>query len=238
MTRRRARNPKEIAPGRRPARPPARGPAGRARISPASGPRRAPRQARARQLVDALVEAAAQLLVERGYGGASTNALAERAGVSVGSLYQYFTGKADLFRELTKRHQAEVHPLIDRALEALDDGREPPGPVVEALLHDLMDLHGRRPALMRAMDTQLGHVRSEAGQLEEAEAATALAGILQRRGAGSPDECRASAWLLAVVISTVSRHLVHSPPEGLDQELVVRGVGRMVAGLLGRPAGD
>jgi AcrR family transcriptional regulator len=182
-------------------------------------------------LVDALIEAAAQVLVDRGYEGASTNAIAERAGVSVGSLYQYFTGKADVFRELTERHQAEVHPLVARALRELESCREPPAPIVESLLRDLMRLHSQRPDLMRAMDTQLGHVRSEAGSAKEAEAAIALTCIFQRRGTGTLHECRALAWLLAVVISTVSRRLVHSPPEGVDQELVVRGVGRMVEGL-------
>ena len=54
-----------------------------------SHPRKAPKQARARAAVTAVVEAAAHILERDGFAGFSTNAVAERAGVSIGSLYQY-----------------------------------------------------------------------------------------------------------------------------------------------------
>ncbi len=233
MPRPKDRNAKPIAHERRKPLPSPRPGARSARVLARADGRRTPRQARARDLVDALVEAAAQLLVERGYEGASTNAIAERAGVSVGSLYQYFSGKADVFRELTERHQAEVQPLLARALRELETGAEPPAPIVESLLGDLLRLHGRRPELMRAMDTQLGQVAQGAGDAKEAQAAIALARIFERRGAGTREECRALAWLLAVVVSTVSRRLVHSPPAGVDEGAVVRGVGRIAEALFG-----
>jgi len=88
MSRHRTRKPRRIAHERRP-RHPSPGPSALgARVLAPAAARRTPGQARARELVDALVEAAAQLLVERGYEGASTNAIADRAGVSVGWLYQ------------------------------------------------------------------------------------------------------------------------------------------------------
>ncbi len=52
--------------------------------------RKQPKQARAVATVQAVLEAAAQVLIDAGYGSASTNVIAERAGVSVGSLYEYF----------------------------------------------------------------------------------------------------------------------------------------------------
>lgn len=70
-------------------------------------PRKSPRQARARVTIDAIVEASAQLLLERGYDRFTTARAAERAGVSVGSLYQYFPNKAAL-----------AAAVIDRACEA------------------------------------------------------------------------------------------------------------------------
>lgn len=226
----RAQKPRRITRERRTPRPSPRASARGARVAARAEARRTPRQLRARGLVDALVEAAAQLLVERGYDGASTNAIAERAGVSVGSLYQYFSGKADVFRELMERHQAEVHPLVARTLGDLDSTDGAPATAIESLLHELLRLHGRRPELMNAMETQLGHVAPASGNAE-AQAATALTRILDRRGAGTHDECRAFAWLLAVVVSTVSRRLVHAPPADVDAEAVVRGVARMVESL-------
>ena len=233
MSRHHTRKPRRIAHERRPGRSsPGPGALGARVLVPAAA-RRTPRQARARELVDALVEAAAQLLVERGYEAASTNAIADRAGVSVGSLYQYFSGKSDVFQELMERHQAEVHPLVARALRDLESCDDAPAPAVESLLQELLRLHARRPELMHAMDTQLGHVAHGAGNAKEAEAATALARILGRRGAGSHQDCRAFGWLLATVISTVSRRLVHAPPAGVDEQAVVRGVGRIVEALFG-----
>lgn len=55
--------------------------------------RKAPRQTRARQTVDFILDAAAYILAERGLDGFTTNHIAERAGVNISSLYQYFPNK-------------------------------------------------------------------------------------------------------------------------------------------------
>jgi AcrR family transcriptional regulator len=70
--------------------------------------RRRARQERSRETVRIVFEAAAQVLRTRGYAGATTNHIAERAGVSVGTLYQYFADKDELFDALTKSYFAEV----------------------------------------------------------------------------------------------------------------------------------
>jgi AcrR family transcriptional regulator len=66
-------------------------------------PRRAPSQPRSERMVATLLEAAAQVLETKGLEGFNTNAVAERAGVSVGSLYQYFPGKDALTIALMQR---------------------------------------------------------------------------------------------------------------------------------------
>lgn len=55
--------------------------------------RKVPQQERSRMMVSIIVEAAAQVLERRGENGFNTNAIAERAGISIGSLYQYFPNK-------------------------------------------------------------------------------------------------------------------------------------------------
>ena len=62
-------------------------------MEPIEEARRRPRQARSRATVDAIVEGAARVLVREGYDAASTNRVAKEAGVSIGSLYQYFDSK-------------------------------------------------------------------------------------------------------------------------------------------------
>lgn len=76
-------------------------------------PRKTPAQSRAVETVAAVLEAAARILEERGFAGYTTNAVAERAGVSVGSLYQYFPGKDALTVALIERETATL--LADMA---------------------------------------------------------------------------------------------------------------------------
>jgi AcrR family transcriptional regulator len=71
-------------------------------------PRKDASQERSRATVDALVEATARILVREGFDKASTNRIAEEAGVSIGSLYQYFPSKEALVAAVIERHQQEI----------------------------------------------------------------------------------------------------------------------------------
>jgi AcrR family transcriptional regulator len=82
------------------------------RSVPTMLPRRRPRQARAQATVDAIIQATARVLVEDGYDRASTNRIAQAAGVSIGSLYQYFPSKEALVAALVEAH-------LDRMMEAM-----------------------------------------------------------------------------------------------------------------------
>ncbi|HEY0947216.1 MAG TPA: TetR/AcrR family transcriptional regulator [Opitutaceae bacterium] len=67
-------------------------------------PRKKPSQSRSQATVDVILDAAARIFVETGFDAATTNAIAERAGVSIGSLYQYFPNKLALLAALKERH--------------------------------------------------------------------------------------------------------------------------------------
>lgn len=84
-------------------------------------PRKKPTQRRSRVTVDAIIEGAAQVLRSRGYEAASVALIAERAGVSVGSIYQYFPSKEALLAAVMERHLAEFDGHLQTALPiALD----------------------------------------------------------------------------------------------------------------------
>lgn len=85
--------------------------------------RRSPRQDRSRTTVDAIFEAASRLLDQSGLEGATTARIAHVAGVSIGSLYQYFPRKEALFGALTERAMARD---LDRVREAVDRARGMP----------------------------------------------------------------------------------------------------------------
>lgn len=75
--------------------------------------RKKPQQARSRQLVDALIEATSKVIAQRGLDGTTTPAIAEAAGVSVGSLYQYFDGKDALITALLDKLVADLARQLD-----------------------------------------------------------------------------------------------------------------------------
>ncbi len=108
-----------------------------------------PRQTRSAETVRAIVEAAARILEQAGLGAFTTNAVAERAGVSIGSLYQYFPGKDALIGALIVRETSLL--IADwKASLAATSGRDAlAGLIASAATHQL-----RRPTLARLLDIE------------------------------------------------------------------------------------
>ena len=93
--------------------------------------RKKPQQKRSQQLVDSLVEATAKSLVKRGFEGITTHHIAETAGVSVGSLYQYFDSKEALIEALLEKLGKEIsNSLIHLPMEEEGDLRTNVGLIV------------------------------------------------------------------------------------------------------------
>jgi AcrR family transcriptional regulator len=90
-------------------------------VSSPLSPRKAPRQARALVTQDAILEAAAHIIARGGLAAFNTNAVAERAGVSIGSLYQYFPNKDALMVALIERSQREQLARVQAAAVAMKD---------------------------------------------------------------------------------------------------------------------
>lgn len=84
----------------------------------APGRRRVPKQARSRELVDRILLAAGELFAERGYAETNTNLVAEHAGVSVGSLYQFFASKDEILAALQEEWTTRLGDALDERLRA------------------------------------------------------------------------------------------------------------------------
>ena len=78
--------------------------------------RKIPSQARSRATLDIILEAAAQLLESVGESGSNTNALAERAGVSIGTLYRYFPDKQSIIAALARQEKAAFEKAVETVL--------------------------------------------------------------------------------------------------------------------------
>ena len=112
--------------------------------------RRAPRQQRSSNTVETILDAAARVLEDAGLEGFNTNAVARRAGVSVGSLYQYFPGKQALVAELSRRQAADLQAALS---EAAERGRgQPLKQALWLLASAAIDWQTRRPVLARNLD--------------------------------------------------------------------------------------
>jgi AcrR family transcriptional regulator len=118
------------------------------RVSEASRTlRRRPRQARSRDTVEVLVEAGARVLAGKGWSGFTTNEVAATAGVSIGSLYQYFPNKLALLDAVRNRHLDHVLAVFDGASCAGADVATR----VTALVDGMIEAHCRYPGLHRAL---------------------------------------------------------------------------------------
>jgi AcrR family transcriptional regulator len=110
---------------------------------------RTPRQARSRHTVECVLAAAAQVFAEQGYANTTTNHIAARAGVSIGSLYQYFPSKDALLMALAERH---VERAFASVMEEVRAWRDAPVPeLLRALVGALVEAHQIEPRLHRVI---------------------------------------------------------------------------------------
>lgn len=144
----------------------------------ATTPRKQPRQRRSAVTVAAILEAAARILEATGYDGYTTNAVAARAGVSVGSLYQYFPNRDAITRALIEQESGALLADI-LAIELKSDGLEN----IEKLLAIAVHHQLRRPRLARFLDSEETRLPASAElQQHGNRAAAVLRGCLEKIG--------------------------------------------------------
>ncbi len=120
---------------------------------PSKKPRKKPKQERSQITVEAILEATARILAERGYEKTNTNHIAERAGVSVGSLYQYFPNKESLIMALMEQHCNEVASLLESHLNNLFDA--PLEIAIPVLIKAVIATHAINPRLHQVLNEEI-----------------------------------------------------------------------------------
>ncbi|MDJ0764299.1 MAG: TetR/AcrR family transcriptional regulator [Myxococcota bacterium] len=185
------------------------------------GIRKQPSQQRSKEMVAAVLEAAADIFAKLGYAGATTNKIAERAGVSVGSLYQYFPNKDSLLACLMAKHHAEVHQVIDKALERLSDPTVPLDHGVRGFLTDLVALHEANPALTKALSAEVLRASPTVNTPDQLKGDLALALQVGSLLAARPDVRQGDVIAMAAVLgqttTQLTRWLVHDVPPTMDR---------------------
>jgi AcrR family transcriptional regulator len=111
--------------------------------------RRVPKQERSRRMVARILEEATQVFIELGYDAATTNLIAERAGVSVGSLYQFFPNKLSLLQEIQKGWLERLSKDLDVVFQRADELTLPE--LVEGSLQVHKTIHLEQPGLLKVL---------------------------------------------------------------------------------------
>ncbi len=191
---------------------------------PLTKPRKHASQERSRATVDALIEATARILVREGFDKASTNRIAEVAGVSVGSLYQYFPGKDALVAAVIERHHQEIMQVVRAALAEI--ASQPVKKGVRRLVAAAIEAHRIDPKLHRVLAEQIPRT----GRLENVEAFNRETYALFRTYLeGHSDEIRmVDLGLAAFVCGTSIEALTHTAVLHRSDMLSDEAVGKLV----------
>ena len=202
---------------------------------PLTKPRKNASQDRSRATVDALIEATARILVREGFDKASTNRIAEAAGVSIGSLYQYYPCKEALVAAVIVRHNQELMQLVRTALAEV--ASEPLETAVRRLVGVAIEAHRVDPRLHRVLAEQIPRT----GRLENVEAFNReIYGLFKTYLQEHSDELRVvdlglAAFVCVTSIEALTHNAVLHRSEMLSDETVgalVEEATRLVVGYL------
>ena len=186
---------------------------------------RAPRQERSRQKVELILEAAVRILERRGMEGLTTNAVAASAGVSIGTLYQYFPNKAAILDALADREVAGMSARVVSAMrdETIPSARERIAAVVGAVAAS----YGGRTAAYRLT---MAHSLSQGGKRMDGVLAAMRSVLGSERPSGqftSPLDA-GDAFVLAHAVRGVLRAMTSEGEDSPPQEEIERSLTRLV----------
>ncbi|WP_426407427.1 TetR/AcrR family transcriptional regulator [Bradyrhizobium ganzhouense] len=207
-----------------------------ARKSPTT-PRKNALQERSRATVDALIEATARILVREGFEKTSTNRIAEIAGVSVGSLYQYFPSKEALVAAVIERHNEEIMGIVRTTLTEVMD--MPVEKAVRRLVTVAIEAHRINPELHRVLAEQI----PRAGKLDVEASSREVHSLVRayldsRRKEMRKIDLDVATFICVSAIEAIAHNTVLNQAEMLSDKMVrmlVDETTRMMVGFL-RPS--
>ena len=198
-------------------------------------PRKQPRQERSRHTVDAILRATAHILRTDGWDRLTTNAVARRAGVSIGSLYQYFPSKEALVAALTEAHAAEGFEVLAKAVAEAADAPRSVEETVRHYIRAMVSLHAGDPKLHRVLQIQVPRLAGgfDVVRRMSQQSATLVRGWLEsQREHLRPVDVDVAAWLLVTAVESVAHLDVLEKPAQLNTEVLVEELTALVLGYL------
>ena len=197
-------------------------------------PRKRPVQQRSRFTVDQILEAAAHVFAERGYAGATTNHIAERAGVSIGSLYQYFPNKDTVLVALHARHMESASEVLRRMMEEALSEKKAPEYLLRRFVRQIVEMHASEPALHHVLLYEGPRTPELSKKLHTIEDSMAYAveQMLAERGGISRLHAKHAAYLVVHVVENMAHEYVIHPPPDMPIDVFVEELVTMLSGYI------
>jgi AcrR family transcriptional regulator len=199
-------------------------------------PRKKPTQARAQHTVEAILRATAHILRTAGWDACNTNAVAKRAGVSIGSLYQYFPSKEALVAALAEEHATEGLGVLMEAVTAAPQGTISFEDTVRHYIRAMVALHAMDPKLHRVLVEQVPRLKGGLDVVRRVsqQSATLVRSWLetQRKHIRAVD-LEVATFMLVTSVESVTHLQVLDRPRQLDQAALVEELSELVLGYLG-----
>jgi AcrR family transcriptional regulator len=198
--------------------------------------RKEPVQRRARETVDAILTATERIVREHDFDRVTTNEIARLAGVSVGSLYQYFPCKQALIVAVAERREGEIARLIENAL--LRASTMPLAEGVRVVVETTIGAHVADRALHRAVSKQVLRMGA-AERLAERKRLFCFtkhiaAFFEQRRFELRVPDPQLAAFFVVQTVEALSDAIAEHPPAA-DQERVIEEMTILLVNYLSKP---
>jgi AcrR family transcriptional regulator len=199
-----------------------------------TNPRKQPQQDRSRVTVEAILEATTHILTAEGYEKANTNRIAKRAGISIGSLYQYFPNKESLMAALIEQHSNEMAELVETKLNNLFDS--PLEIVVPELIRAVIAAHAINPRLHQVLSEEIPRL-GKLIQMEQAQARIAqiLRSYLNRWSDSiEPQNLEMTVFILCRTVDALSHAAVIEYPDFVKDDRFEREVSNLLLSYLNK----
>ena len=202
--------------------------------------RKLPTQTRAQHTVDAILRATAHILKTKGFQACSTNAVAKKAGVSIGSLYQYFPSKEALVAALAEQHARRGYELL---LESVREAAERPRSIEASVRHfigAMVRLHTDDAVLHRVLMEQLPAIKSGVVAMQRASnqsAALVRAWLEAHRGELRELDVEVATYVLVTCVEAVTHLRLMDRPAQLDTATLIDELSELVLRYLGLSPG-
>ncbi|WP_346387466.1 TetR/AcrR family transcriptional regulator [Nocardioides sp.] len=194
-------------------------------------PRKHPQQQRSRAMVERIIAAGREVLLRDGYDAFSTNRVADQAGISPGSLYQYFPNKAAIMAAVIDRYSDDV---ADRVAGALTERLGDVGPaMIRATANALVDALAANVDLLRVVieDLPAASNLDRRRALEQRVRELVMAYLAARPGTTRSTDHATTAWVLVMAIENLTVRYVLDGP-AISRELFLDEVVALCTGYL------